>query len=91
MGLRKPKSINHNGRALVQILEAHERFFSGKGGGAIQVRANFPGAREPVFFQMPRLDISSSLIRDRVAAGRSIRYLVRDRVAARIARERLYR
>src|SRR6266566_1221804 len=34
MGLRKPKSIKHNGRTLAEILEAHERFFRGKDGGA---------------------------------------------------------
>ena len=41
MGLRKSKSINHNGKSLVQILEAHERFFSGKDGGS---RADLSGA-----------------------------------------------
>ncbi len=43
------------------------------------------------FFDMPRLDISSSLIRARVAAGRPIRHLVPAGVADRIAREGLYR
>jgi nicotinate-nucleotide adenylyltransferase len=40
---------------------------------------------------MPRLDISSSLIRRRVAAGRPIRYLVPDPVAAYIDQAGLYR
>jgi len=48
-------------------------------------------AEETVFFDMPRLDISSSQIRRRVAQGDPIRYLVPDRVAERIARGRLYR
>jgi nicotinate-nucleotide adenylyltransferase len=42
------------------------------------------------FFDMPRLDISSSLVRRRVAAGRPIRYLVPDAVASYIADEGLY-
>ena len=40
---------------------------------------------------MPRIDISSSEIRERVAAGRPIRYLVPDLVADRIEQGRLYR
>ncbi|MEA2154848.1 MAG: nicotinate-nucleotide adenylyltransferase [Solirubrobacteraceae bacterium] len=58
---------------------------------AERLRTTFPDAPSPVFFDMPRLDISSSQIRRRVADGRSIRYLVPDPVAERIARGRLYR
>ncbi len=43
-----------------------------------------------VFFDMPRIDVSSTLIRRRVAAGEPVRYLVPDAVADYIARERLY-
>jgi nicotinate-nucleotide adenylyltransferase len=39
---------------------------------------------------MPRLDISSSLLRRRAATGGPLRYLVPDAVAAYITRERLY-
>ena len=54
--------------------------------------AGLAGAAERVvFFEMPRVDISSSLIRRRAAAGRSIRYLVPDAVAGYIEREGLYR
>jgi len=42
------------------------------------------------FFDMPRLDISSTMIRRRVAEGRPIRHLVPDAVAERIARDGLY-
>ena len=44
-----------------------------------------------VFFDMPRIDISSSDIRRRVAEGRPIRYLVPDAVAEAIAEHNLYR
>lgn len=43
------------------------------------------------FFAMPRLDLSSSEIRRRIADGRSVRYLVPDAVAERIAARGLYR
>ncbi len=55
------------------------------------LQRSFPAASPPAFFAMPRLDISSSEIRRRIADGRSIRYLVPDPVAERIARGRLYR
>jgi nicotinate-nucleotide adenylyltransferase len=49
------------------------------------------GTENVRFFDMPRIDVSSSLIRRFVAAGRPIRYLVPDRVADYIAAEGLYR
>jgi nicotinate-nucleotide adenylyltransferase len=42
------------------------------------------------FFDMPRIDVSSSLIRRLVAAGRPIRYLVPDRVADYVEQAGLY-
>src|SRR5260370_36687307 len=50
-GLRKPKSIKHNGKTLDEILEAHERFFRGKEGG---VRADLTGA------ELSRMDLSGT-------------------------------
>jgi len=44
-----------------------------------------------LFFDMPRIDVSSSAIRRRVAEGRPIRYLVPDAVAEAIADRGLYR
>jgi nicotinate-nucleotide adenylyltransferase len=53
--------------------------------------ATIPGAVERVdFFDLPRIDFSSSLVRRRVAAGRPITYLVPDPVAAYIAQRGLY-
>jgi nicotinate-nucleotide adenylyltransferase len=43
------------------------------------------------FFDMPRLDVSSSDLRARVADGRPIRHLVPDAVAAQIAASGWYR
>ena len=49
------------------------------------------GADRIRFFEMPRLDISSSLIRRMVAAGRPVRHLVPDTVATYIEQAGLYR
>jgi nicotinate-nucleotide adenylyltransferase len=49
------------------------------------------GAQERVrFFDMPRIDVSSTLVRRRVSAGLPVRYLVPDGVADYIARAGLY-
>jgi nicotinate-nucleotide adenylyltransferase len=43
------------------------------------------------FFAMPRIGISSTMVRERVGAGLPIRYLVPDQVLDHIEREGLYR
>jgi nicotinate-nucleotide adenylyltransferase len=53
--------------------------------------AGLRGGDRVRFFDMPRLDISSSLIRRHVATGRPIRHLVPDGVAAYIQQAGLYR
>jgi len=56
-----------------------------------RLERELPGAADRVrFFDMPRIDISSSLIRSRLAAGRPVRYLVPGAVADHIEREGLY-
>ena len=42
------------------------------------------------FFDMPRVDVSSSLVRRRLREGKPIRYLVPDKVADHIESESLY-
>ena len=57
-----------------------------------RLERELPGASSRIeFFDMPRIDISSTLIRRRVAAGEPVRYLVPDAVAAAVEREGLYR
>ena len=48
------------------------------------------GADAVVFFDMPRIDVSSTLVRRRVGEGRPIRYLVPDKVANLIGAQSLY-
>ena len=48
------------------------------------------GAEAVAFFEMPRVDVSSSLVRERARAGKPIRYLVPDKVANFIAAQSLY-
>ena len=43
------------------------------------------------FFEMPRIDVSSTMVRERAASGRPIRYLVPDKVANFIGAQSLYR
>jgi len=52
--------------------------------------AGIEGADRIVGFDLPRLDVSSTLVRERVGAGLPIRYLVPDAVADHIATEGLY-
>jgi nicotinate-nucleotide adenylyltransferase len=48
------------------------------------------GAEPVVGFDMPRIDVSSTLLRERAAARLPLRYLVPDAVAGHIAAEGLY-
>jgi nicotinate-nucleotide adenylyltransferase len=72
-------------------LAVAERSGAGREEIASRLEQQLGTAARPVFFDMPRLDVSSSQIRRRVAQGAPIRYLVPDRVAEQIARGRLYR
>ena len=49
------------------------------------------GAERIVYIDIPRLDISSSALRRRVRAGRSVDFLVADAVGAYIQQGGLYR
>lgn len=58
---------------------------------AIGVRlSGLRGAERLVFFEMPRVDVSSSMVRRRAREGKPIRYLVPDAVANYIGSKSLY-
>jgi nicotinate-nucleotide adenylyltransferase len=72
-------------RMAVAEREEHRRHEIAERVGALR------GAPERiVFFAMPRLDISSSDVRARIAGGRPIRWLVPGAVADEIERRGLY-
>ena len=48
------------------------------------------GQAELRFFAMPRIDVSSTMVRERAASGQPIRYLVPDKVANFIGAQSLY-
>jgi nicotinate-nucleotide adenylyltransferase len=48
------------------------------------------GSENVVFFEMPRIDVSSSLVRQRAGEGLPVRYFVPDLVAEEIAERGLY-
>jgi nicotinate-nucleotide adenylyltransferase len=68
-----------------------ERAGAGRRDISEQLASLSGGAAEVAFFAMPRIDVSSSDVRRRVAEGRPIRYLVPDAVAEAIEERGLYR
>jgi nicotinate-nucleotide adenylyltransferase len=52
--------------------------------------SGLPGTDRVIFLEMPRIDVSSTLVRRRAAEGKPIRYLVPDKVANFIGAQSLY-
>jgi nicotinate-nucleotide adenylyltransferase len=52
--------------------------------------SSLPGGERARFFRMPRIGISSTMLRDRVRAGKPIKYYVPDPVERYIYQHRLY-
>ena len=59
-------------------------------GAVLRQLDGLAGSERIAFFDMPRIDVSSTLVRERAASGRPIRYLVPDEVADYVNAERLY-
>jgi nicotinate-nucleotide adenylyltransferase len=60
--------------------------------GAVETAlSQLPGGARARFFRMPRIGVSSTMVRRRVQAGQPIRYLVPDAVASYIEAHHLYR
>jgi nicotinate-nucleotide adenylyltransferase len=55
-----------------------------------QALESLPGGERAVFFRMPRIAISSTLVRRRVRHGEPVKYFVPDAVAEYIEHHRLY-
>jgi nicotinate-nucleotide adenylyltransferase len=82
----------HNWNEPEAILRMATLAVAGRPGSSVRGgRADRRWPRRVVWLENPEIDVSSSLIRRRVSAGESVRYLVRDSVARYIARHRLYR
>jgi nicotinate-nucleotide adenylyltransferase len=82
-------------REPVAMLELAELGVAGRGGvrdsDVLERLRELPGVEARVrFFSMPRIDVSSSMIRARAAEGLPLRWLVPDAVAAYIAEHGLY-
>ena len=56
----------------------------------LEAVAGLEGSERIEFFEMPRIDVSSSLVRRRAAQGLPLRYFVPDLVAEEIAERGLY-
>lgn len=55
-----------------------------------QAHVNHPWMEQIIFVEMPQLELSSSMIRNRCLQGKSIRFLVPDSVLTYIKENRLY-
>jgi hypothetical protein len=64
MGLRKLKSLKHNGKRLTDILDAHQRYWASKEGG---VRADLTGA-DLSGADLSKLDLAGAILEFPVSA-----------------------
>ena len=71
------------------MIRGHTGFPVGLRGKSLR-RFELRGSERARFFEMPRIEISSTMVRRRVGAGLPIRYFVPDQVLDYIEREGLY-
>lgn len=81
---REPEAVLSLARVAVAAREGLERE------AVLRHLDRLAGSEGITFFDMPRIDISSSLVRKRAGSGRPIRYLVPDKVADYIEAQSLY-
>jgi|KBSSwiStaDraftv2_1062776.scaffolds.fasta_scaffold91241_3 nicotinate-nucleotide adenylyltransferase len=80
----------HTWREPETILELSTLAVAGRPGCGEEALRRWGRRREIVSLGNPGLDVSSTMVRARARAGRSLRYLVPDLVASYIVRHRLY-
>jgi nicotinate-nucleotide adenylyltransferase len=81
---REPERVLELARVAVAAREGMER-------EAVLRRLDHIGRAGTIeFFEMPRVDISSTMVRERVAEGRPVRYLVPDSVEEAMGERALY-
>ncbi len=81
---REPERVLELARVAVAAREGMER-------EAVMRRLHVLGHTGTIdFFEMPRVDISSTMVRERLAEGRPVRYLVPEPVADAVAERGLY-
>ena len=81
---REPEEVLRLCTVAVAEREGWERF------QVLEAVAGLEGAERIEFFEVPRIDVSSSLVRRRAAQGLPLRYFVPDLVAEEIAERGLY-
>ena len=80
----EPEEVLSLARVAVAAREGADR------AAVLERLSGLAGAERVTFFDMPRIDVSSTLVRRRAAAGQPIRYLVPDKVANYIGAQSLY-
>jgi nicotinate-nucleotide adenylyltransferase len=82
---REPEEVLRLARLAVARREGVEE------GAVREALSGLDGAERVTFFEMPAIQVSSTDVRERIAARRPYRFMVPERVASRIEDQGLYR